>query len=167
MLGGLLSVALLLSYMTDTHGDLPRCLFPGFGLGVYVVLPLCRTIKPGFRALEVRGCWRGLLSVTYYFPIKQHTRRPLSLPNSQGSGWTAVDVYLLSHTVTEGLLAAPSPPNGDKAAIASRTKVGQVWYTCLLFTLDRDGSFEVRELDSCLPHPAGLANAVLFRPSYS
>ena len=27
--GGLLSVALLLSYMNDTHGDLPRCLFPG------------------------------------------------------------------------------------------------------------------------------------------
>ena len=37
--GGLLSVALLLSYMNDTHGDLPRCLFPRFGLGVYVGVP--------------------------------------------------------------------------------------------------------------------------------
>ena len=77
ILGGLLSVARLFSYMNDTHGDLPRCLFPRVRAGclrwftepwkqedvggVTECRPLLsymnNTIKPGFRALEIRGCW--------------------------------------------------------------------------------------------------------------
>ena len=70
MQGGLLSVALLFSYMSDTHGDLPRCLFPGFGLGVYVGLPkgLVYTLPHDKAWVQSLGNKRMLAGVTECHP---------------------------------------------------------------------------------------------------
>ena len=60
ILGGLLSVARLFSYMNDTHGDLPRCLFPRVRAGCL------RWFTEPWKQEDVGG---GLLSVARYFPI--------------------------------------------------------------------------------------------------